>query len=112
MGAQLHHHVLVAYHLYFRDILPHPMGLELILLPIGQEVVDGVLQSTLVAMDPRCDGLLGGIGNSIATRGLERWSLVSSEDSGSEENLWDGIELHLPWTWDFLDPVPRGDGDA
>jgi hypothetical protein len=88
------------------------MGLELIFLPVGLEVVDGVLQPTLVAMDPRCDGLLDGIGKSIAARGPEIWSLVSTEDSRSEENLCDGFELHRPWTRDFHDPVPRSGGDA
>jgi hypothetical protein len=101
----------VVYHLHPGDILLHPIGLELILLPVGQEVVDGVLQPTLVATDPRCNGLLGGIGNSIAMRGPESWSLVSAEDSGSEENLYDDFALHPPWTQDFLDPVPRSGGD-
>jgi hypothetical protein len=96
MSAQLHHHILVVYHLHLGDIPFHPAGLELIFLPVGQEVVDRVLQSTLVATDPRCDGLPGGIGNSIAARGPESWSLVSSEDSGSKQNLCDGLELHLP----------------
>jgi hypothetical protein len=102
----------VVYHLHPRDILLYPIGLELILLPVGQEVVDRVLQPTLVATDARCDGLLGGIGNSIAVRGPESWSLVSAEDSGSEENLCDGFELHPPETRDFLDPVPESGGDA
>jgi hypothetical protein len=96
MSAQLHCHILVMYHLHSGDILLYPIGLELILLPVGQEVVDGVLQLTLVATDPRCDGLLGGISNSIAVRGLESWSLVSVEDSGSKENFCDGFELHPP----------------
>jgi hypothetical protein len=52
MSAQLHHHILVVYHLHPGDILLHLIGLELILLPVGQEVVDGVLQSTRVATDP------------------------------------------------------------
>jgi hypothetical protein len=112
MSAQLHRHILVVYHLHPIDIFLHPVGLELILLPIGQEVVDRVLQLTLVAMDLRCDGLLGYIGNSIAARGPKSWSLVSAEDSGSEENLCDGFELHPPWMRDFLDPVPRSGGDA
>jgi hypothetical protein len=68
--------------------------------------VDGVLQPTLVARDPRCDGLLDGIGNSIVARGPESWSLISAEDSRSEENL------HPPWMRDFLDPVPGSGGDA
>jgi hypothetical protein len=74
--------------------------------------VDGVLQPTLVATDPRCDGLPGGIGNNIAARGPESWSLLSAEDSGSKENLCNGFELHAPWTRDFLDHVPRSGGDA
>jgi hypothetical protein len=37
---------------------------------------------------------------------------VSAEDIGSEENLFDGLELHSPWTRDFLDPVPGSGGDA
>jgi hypothetical protein len=43
MSAQLHHHILVVYHLHPRDIPFHPIGLELIFLPVGQEVVDRVL---------------------------------------------------------------------
>jgi hypothetical protein len=87
---------MVVYHLHLGDILLHHIGLELILLHVGQEVVDGVLQSTLVATDPRCDGLPGGIGNNITARGPESRSLVSTEDSGSEENLCDSFELHPP----------------
>jgi hypothetical protein len=37
---------------------------------------------------------------------------VSAEDPGSEENLCDGLEVHSPWTRDFLDPVPGSGGDA
>jgi hypothetical protein len=86
----------VVYHLHHGDILFHPIGLELILLPVGQEVVDRVLQLALVATDPQCDGLLGGISNIIAVRGPESWSIVSAEESGSEENLCNGLELHPP----------------
>jgi hypothetical protein len=102
----------VVHYLHPGDILLHPISLELIILPIGQEVVDGVLQLTLVATDLRCDGLPGGISNNVAARGPESWSLVSAKDSGSEEDLCDGFELHPPWTCDFLDPVPGGSGDA
>jgi hypothetical protein len=37
---------------------------------------------------------------------------VSAKDSGSEEDLYDGFELHPPWMWDFLDPVPGAGSDA
>jgi hypothetical protein len=102
----------MVHHLHPGDILLHPIGPELILLPIGQEVVDGALQPILFAMDPRCDGLPGGINNSVIVRGPESWSFVSAEDSGSEEDLYNGIELHPSWLRDFLDPVPRGSCDA
>jgi hypothetical protein len=95
MSAQLHRHNLVVHLLHPGDILLHPTGHELILLPVGQEVVDGVLHPTLVATDPRRDGLPGGINNSVAVRGLESWPLVSAEDSGSEEDFCEGFELHL-----------------
>jgi hypothetical protein len=112
MSAQLHHHILVVHLLHPRDILLQLIGVELILLPIGQEVVDGVLQPTLVATDPRGDGLPGGVSNSVAMRGPKSWSIVSAEDSGSEEDLYNGFELHSPWTQDFLDPIPGGGCDA
>jgi hypothetical protein len=54
-----------------------------------------VLQPALVATDPRCDGLPGGISNSIAARSPKGWSLVSAEDPGSEENLCGG-QLSYP----------------
>jgi hypothetical protein len=47
--------------------------------------VDRVLQPALVAMDPRWDGLPGGIGNSIAVQSPEGWSFVSAQDSGSKK---------------------------
>jgi hypothetical protein len=34
-SAQLHRHILVVYHLHPGNILFHPVGLELILLPVG-----------------------------------------------------------------------------
>jgi hypothetical protein len=37
---------------------------------------------------------------------------VSAKDTGSEENLCDGLELYSPRTRDFLDPVPGSSGDA
>jgi hypothetical protein len=34
-SAQFYRHILVVYHLHLGDILFHPVGLELILLPVG-----------------------------------------------------------------------------
>jgi hypothetical protein len=111
-GAQLHRHILVVHHIHPRDILLHPIGLELILLLVRYEVVDGVLQLALVATDPRCDGLPGGVIHTIVVRCPEGWSLVPAEGPGHEKDCCNGLELHLHWTWDFLDPIPGGGGDA
>jgi hypothetical protein len=35
LSGQLHRHILVVYHLHPGDIPFHPVGLELILLPVG-----------------------------------------------------------------------------
>jgi hypothetical protein len=35
MSTQLHRHIPVVYHLHPENILFHPVGLELILLPLG-----------------------------------------------------------------------------
>jgi hypothetical protein len=50
-SAQLHRHILVVYHLHPGNVPFYPIGLELILLPVGKEVVDRVLQPALVATD-------------------------------------------------------------
>ncbi|MEJ2610359.1 MAG: EAL domain-containing protein [Candidatus Thiodiazotropha sp.] len=54
-GLQLHRDILVVYHLHSGDILFHPVGLELILLPVGQEVVDD-LKTRLAAMRVKASG--------------------------------------------------------
>jgi hypothetical protein len=68
VGAQLHCHVLVVYHLHPRDILLHPRALEFDLLSPRQEAVDGVLQLILIVMAQRSDGLLGGVSHNITDR--------------------------------------------
>jgi hypothetical protein len=96
MGAQFHHHVLVVYHLHHGDILLHPRGLELVLLPLRQEAVDGVLQLALVEMAPRSDGLPGGISHNITDRCSKGCPLVPTENPGPREDLCDGLEFHPP----------------
>jgi hypothetical protein len=34
VGAQLHHYVLVVYHIHYGDILLHPRGLEYVILSL------------------------------------------------------------------------------
>jgi hypothetical protein len=37
---------------------------------------------------------------------------VPAEDHGPKEDFCDDLEFHPPWTWDSLDPVSWGGGDA
>jgi hypothetical protein len=74
--------------------------------------VDRVLQFTLVAMAPRSDGLPSSISHNIIDRCSEGWPMVPVEDLGSREDLYNCLEFHPPWTWDYLDPVSWGGGDA
>jgi hypothetical protein len=99
MSAQLHHHILVVYHLHPGNILLHPGGLKLVLLLLRQEA-------------PRNDGLPGGVNHSIIDRCSEGWPLVPAEDPGPREDLCDDFEFHPPWTRGSIHPESRGGGDA
>jgi hypothetical protein len=59
-------------------------------------VVDGVLQPALVVTDPKSDSLPGGISHNVTVRHSKGWPLVPVEDPRPEEDLYDGLELHLP----------------
>jgi hypothetical protein len=63
-------------------------------------------------MDPRSGGLQGYVSHSVTVRCSKGWPLVPVENPGPEEDLCDGLELHSPWMWDFLDLVSGGGGDA
>jgi hypothetical protein len=52
------------------------------------------------------------LGTSSLRDALKASSLVLAEDSGPEEYLRDGLELHPPWAREFLDAIPGGGGDA
>jgi hypothetical protein len=71
--------------------------------------MDRVLQSALVATNPRSDGLPGSVSHNIIVRHSEGWPLVFADDPGPEEDHCDGLELHLPWTRDekLSYPGPR-----
>jgi hypothetical protein len=51
--------------------LLHPVGLELVLLLVRSKAVDGVLQSALIATDPRGNSLPGSVSHNVAARRSE-----------------------------------------
>jgi hypothetical protein len=91
VGAQLHHHILVVYHLHPGDTLLHPRGLEFALLSLRQEVVDGVLQLILVTTAPRSDGMLDGVSHSITDRCSKGWPLMHIEVPRPKEDLCNSL---------------------
>jgi hypothetical protein len=48
MDAHLHRHILVMHHKHPMDISLDPRSLELVLPPLRQQVVDGVLQLVMI----------------------------------------------------------------
>jgi hypothetical protein len=63
-------------------------------------------------MAPRSDGLPGSVTHSITNRCSKAWPLVPIEDPEPGEDLCNCLEFQPPWTWDSLDPVSWGRGDA
>jgi hypothetical protein len=102
MDAQFYRQILVMGHLNPEDISPHPGSLEIILLPLRQKVVYGVLQLTVVHAVPCGDGLPSSVNYIIAARCSESWSHVPIDHSGPIEDLHDDPELFLPWTRTLL----------
>jgi hypothetical protein len=60
----------------------------------------------------RGDGLSGVINHNISDRCSKGWPLMPAEDPGPREDLYNCLKFHPPWTWDSLDPVSWGRGDA
>jgi hypothetical protein len=85
---------------------------DLILLPLGNEVIDKVLQLVLVVAAPRGDGLLGSINHNITNRCLEGWPLVPTDNPGSGEDLRYGAVVNSPRARESLDPVLGCGGDS
>jgi hypothetical protein len=99
-------------HLHLVNILLHPRGLELVLLLVRREVVDGVLQLDVVVTAPGGDGLPGGVSHNIVVRCPISWTCVPADHLGPMEDLHNGLELHSSWTRDSLDPILGSSGDA
>jgi hypothetical protein len=91
VGAQLHHHIQVVYHLHPGDTLLHPRGVEFALLSLRQEAMDGVLHLILVTTAPRSDGMIDGVGHSITDRCSKSWPLMPIEDPGPKEDLCNSL---------------------
>jgi non-ribosomal peptide synthetase component F len=87
MDVHLHRHVLVMNHDHPRDISSDPRSLELILLPLRQKVVDGVLGLVMMGVVIGGDRLPCSVNYRILVSHSESWTHVLSNHIGPTEDL-------------------------
>jgi hypothetical protein len=71
MGAHLNKHILVMHHKHTGNIGLHPRSFELVLLPLRQQVIDGVPQLTMISATVGGDRLPCSVSYCILVSGPE-----------------------------------------
>jgi hypothetical protein len=99
MGAHLHK----MHHKHLGDIGLDPISLELVLLPLRQQVIDGVSQLVMISVDVGGDCLPCSISHYILVSGPEGWSFVTAEHIRSANDLHDCLVLFSSKAWNSLD---------
>jgi hypothetical protein len=77
------------HHNHLGNIGVDPRRRELVLLPLWQQVIDGVPQLVMISAAIGGDHLPCSISYCILVSGLEGWTLVSTEHIGSTDDLHD-----------------------
>jgi hypothetical protein len=103
MDAHLHKHILVMHHKHPGNIGPDPRSLELVLLRLWQQVIDGVPQLVMISTIVGGDRLPCSVSYCILVSGLEGWTLVSAEHIGSADDLHDCLVLFSARAQNSLD---------
>jgi hypothetical protein len=93
MGAHLHKHIQVMHHKHPGSIGLDPRNLELVFLPLWQQVIDGVPQLIMISAAAGGDLLPCSVGYCIHVTGPEGWTLVSGEHNRSVDDLHDCLVL-------------------
>jgi hypothetical protein len=88
---------------HLRDINLGPRSLERVLLPLKQQVIDGVLQLVMIFAVVGGDCLPCSISYYILVSGSKRWTLVIAEHITSAEDLHDCLVLFSSRAWKSLD---------
>jgi hypothetical protein len=70
-GAHLHRHILVMHHKHPRNIILDPRSLELVLLPLWQQVIDSVPQLVMISAAVGGDRLSCSVSYCILVSGPE-----------------------------------------
>jgi hypothetical protein len=80
-----------------------PKSLELVLLPLWQQVIDSVPQLIMIPAAVGGDRLPCSVSYCILVSGPEGWTLVSAEHIRSTDDLHDCLVLFLARVWNSLD---------
>jgi hypothetical protein len=111
-GGHLHKHILVMDHKHHGDIGLDPRSLELVLLSLRQQVVDGVLQLVMLSGTVGGDCLPCSISYCILVSGPEGWSLVTAEHIRSADDLDNCLVLFSSRARNSLDSKLWRSGDV
>jgi hypothetical protein len=112
MGAHLHKHILVMHHKHPGNIGHDPKSLELVLLPLWQQVIDGVPQLVMISVAVGGDHLPCSVSYCIPVSGPEGWTLVLAEHIGSADDLHDCLVLFSARAQNSLDSELWRSGDV
>jgi hypothetical protein len=84
-------------HKYPRDISHDPRSLELVLLPLRQQVIEGVLQLVMIYVVVGGERLPCSVSYCILVSGSESWTLVMADHNRSMIALYSSRpEAELP----------------
>jgi hypothetical protein len=95
------------HHKHLGNISLEPRSLELVILPLWQQVIDGVPQLIMISTAVGGDRLPCSVSYCILVSGPEGWTLVSVEHIGYADDLHDCLVLFLARARNSLDAVQQ-----
>jgi hypothetical protein len=103
MGSHLHKNILVMHHKHPGNIGLDPRSLELVLLPLRQQVIDGIPHLIMISAVVTGDRMPCSVSYCILVSGLEGWTLVTAEHVRSADDLHDCLVLFSSGARNSLD---------
>jgi hypothetical protein len=110
--AHLHKHILVMHHKHPGNIGLDPRSLELVLLPLWPQVIDGFPQLIMISVAVGGDRLPCSISYCILVSGPEGWTLVLAEHIRFADDLHVCLVLFSASVWNSLDSKLWQSGDV
>jgi hypothetical protein len=112
MGAHLYKYILVMHHKHSGNIGLDPRSLELVLLPLRQQVIDSVPQLVMISATAGDNYLPSSVSYCILVSGPEGWTLVTAEHARSADDLHDCLVLFTSRAQNSLDSELWWSGDV